>query len=58
MRSEEGAAEGGLLFGNQQNLGHYSGFDKKYVYSIKYRKTTDYPIYSIKWSIFQDFVKS
>ena len=44
----EGVAEGGPLFRIQWNLGQYSRFDEKYIQSIKHRKTTNYPIYSIK----------
>ena len=45
----EGAAEGDPLFRIQWNLGPYQdSIKKKYIHSIKHRKTTNYPIYSIK----------
>ena len=44
----EGAAEEDPLFRIQWNLGQYSRFDERYIGSIKHRKTTNYPIYSIE----------
>ena len=32
-----GGGGGGLLIGIQWNLGHYSQFDTKYIYTIKHR---------------------
>ena len=44
-----GGGGGGLLFvGMQKSLGLYSGSNLKNIHSIKHRKTTHYPIYSMK----------